>query len=225
MTEAVFIDLDGTLTDPMEGITRCIQHALAELGSEPPRAEDLTWCIGPPLIESFRVLLDGEHQAQSALQIYRQRFVERGMFENRVYPGIPELLVRLTESGCALYVATSKPRVYAEAILSHFDLRSYFDRVFGSELDGARVDKAELLAYALKETGVTPAGGIVVGDRKHDLLGARANHLKAIAVLYGYGSRAELIEAGAVSLAATPAAVGDLIRDAMSGAACATPNR
>jgi len=200
----IFFDLDGTLTDPKIGITRSIQYALEKLGRDAPGQDELTWCIGPPLHASFVKLLGETHLADRALLLYRERFGDVGMFENAVYAGIEETLASLADGSRRLFVATSKPHVYATRIVEHFKLGSYFEHVFGSELDGARVDKTELLKYALQTMGVDPAAALMVGDRSHDIVGARNNGLRALGVLYGYGSRDELTRAGAHGLCAAP---------------------
>jgi phosphoglycolate phosphatase len=205
---AVYFDLDGTLTDPKIGITRSIRYALDELGHPAPPSEDeLTWCIGPPLLPSLKTLLGEDHLADAALLLYRKRFSTVGLYENDVYPEIHDLLATLQRSGRRLFVATSKPEIYAEQIIDHFKLRGYFERVFGSELDGVRADKTELLSYALSETGDDPVRAVMIGDRRHDMIGARNNGMTAIGVLYGYGSEQELLEAGAHHVCLTPGAL------------------
>ena len=195
MTAAIFFDLDGTLTDPGVGIFRSIRHALDCLDVECPGDEELARYIGPPLLGSFEKLV-GSEAAPRALALYRERFAERGWKENHVYPGIVEALQELVESGNTLYLATSKPLVYAERIIEHFGLARFFTRLFGSELDGTRSDKSELLRFAL--TRIQAAARIsMVGDREHDIVGARANELAAIGVSYGYGTREALQAAGA----------------------------
>ncbi len=144
------------------------------------------------------------HSPIAAILLYRERFADVGLFENEVYPGIEETLSALAGRGRRLFVATSKPSVYAERIIDHFKLRGHFERVFGSELDGTRSDKTELLDYALKAAHVAPAGATMIGDRSHDMIGARNNGLTAIGVLYGYGSKEELLAAGAHQVCATP---------------------
>jgi len=151
---AIYFDLDGTLTDPKPGITRSIQYALGKFGGAIPREDELTWCIGPPLRASLKRLLGTDDLAEQALLLYRERFSDIGIFENEIYPGIEETLSALTGSDRRLFVATSKPSVYAERIIDHFKLRVYFERVFGAELDGRRSDKTELLGYALETTRV-----------------------------------------------------------------------
>jgi phosphoglycolate phosphatase len=207
--DAIYFDLDGTLTDPKPGITGSIQYALQKLDRPVPTQDELTWCIGPPLRASFVVMLGGESRADLALTLYRERFADVGLYENSVYPDIEHILNALKHSHDRLFVATSKPRVYAERIIAHFGLAGYFERVFGSELDGTRVDKGELLTYALASAGVDPRHALMIGDRSHDIIGAKNNRMGAIGVLYGYGSREELIEAGASHVCATPRAVLD----------------
>jgi phosphoglycolate phosphatase len=210
--DAIFFDLDGTLTNPKPGITRSIQYALKKLDHQTiPTEDELTWCIGPPLRASFVKLLGGEHSADAALSYYRERFSEIGLYENIVYAGIGDVLTTLRKSGRRLFVATSKPHVFAERIIDHFDLRQYFERVFGSELDGTRADKSELLAYALKASSADPSRSVMIGDRSHDMIGARNNGMTAIGVLYGFGSEQELIAAGAACVCATPKAILDYI--------------
>ena len=210
--DAIFFDLDGTLTDPKIGITRSIQYALNKLAHPTiPTEDELTWCIGPPLRGSFAKLLGSDTSADLAVSYYRERFSDVGLYENGVYAGVAEVLTALGGSGRRLFVATSKPHVFAERIIDHFGLRHHFERVFGSELDGTRVDKSHLLQYALKETAIDPSRAIMVGDRSHDIVGARNNAMNAIGVLYGYGSAEELTAAGAVHLCARPRAVLDYL--------------
>jgi phosphoglycolate phosphatase len=206
--DAIYFDLDGTLTDPKPGITRSIQYALQKLDHPTmPTEDELTWCIGPPLRASFVRLLGAETSADLAVSYYRERFSDVGLYENGVYDGIGDVLTALCASGHRLFVATSKPHVFAERIIDHFGLRDHFERVFGSELDGTRVDKSHLLEYALKEVSVDPAKTLMIGDRSHDMVGAKNNGMKGIGVLYGYGSRDELLEAGAHHVCATPGAI------------------
>jgi phosphoglycolate phosphatase len=206
--DAIYFDLDGTLTDPKPGITRSIQYALQRLDHPTmPTEDELTWCIGPPLRASFVRLLGAETSADLAVSYYRERFSDIGLYENGVYDGIGDVLTSLCASGHRLFVATSKPHVFAERIIDHFGLRDHFERVFGSELDGTRVDKSHLLEYALKQASIDPAKTLMIGDRSHDMVGAVNNGMKGIGVLYGYGSRDELLEAGAHHVCATPGAI------------------
>jgi phosphoglycolate phosphatase len=206
--DTIFFDLDGTLTDPKPGITRSIQYALQKLDRpEIPTEDELTWCIGPPLRASFVKLLGDDREADRAVALYRERFSDIGLYENELYDGIGEVLTTLGNAGHRLFVATSKPHVFADRIIDHFGLRPHFTRVFGSELDGTRVDKGDLLGYALKEAAADPSKTLMIGDRSHDMVGAGHNGIKGIGVLYGYGSRDELIGAGALHVCATPAEI------------------
>jgi phosphoglycolate phosphatase len=202
----LLFDLDGTLTDPFPGITKCIQHALAELGRPPPTAESLRWCIGPPLKKSFSTLLgpSDASRADEALAKYRERFSAVGLFENDVYPGIKEALGGLRQEGHRLSIATSKPTVFAERIVQHFGLKDYFHTVDGSELDGTRSDKADLIAHILERESIDPSDAIMIGDREHDMIGAGKNAVAGLGVLWGYGSQEELEAAGAYACAKAP---------------------
>jgi len=202
----VLLDLDGTLTDPFEGITLCIAHALVTLGRLSPPRETLRWCIGPPLRGNFAALLGTNDAAltERAVRIYRERFASVGLFENTVYPGIPEALAALRRAGHALILATSKPAVYAEKILSHFGLLGHFASVHGSELDGTRSEKPALLAHILRTESLPASAAVMVGDREHDMRGASANTVRGIGVLWGYGTREELERSGASACVAHP---------------------
>ena len=199
----ILFDLDGTLTDPRMGITNSVAYALKQFGItvEHPH-ETLTSFIGPPLIESFETYYSlTPEQARLALGYYRAYFVPTGMFENTVYPGIPDALERLRQAGRTLCVATSKPEVYARRILEHFSLDTYFEAVCGATLDESRVRKADVIAYALETLNINADQAVLVGDRLHDVEGAHACNVPVIGVTYGYGSREELTAAGADALA------------------------
>jgi len=211
MSELVLFDLDGTLTDSRPGIIASIQHALASLGQPVPPESSLLWCIGPPLRDSFVRLLGGEADADRAVALYRERFASVGLYENRVYDGIPSLLAELSDRGMALVVATSKAEVFARRIVDHFGLGTYFSSVFGAELSGERGDKTELIAWILERLDADRREVTMIGDRSHDMIGARNNGIAGMGVLYGYGSRAELIESGASAVAASPRELGDLL--------------
>ena len=202
----ILFDLDGTLTDPREGITRCIAHALERMGHEPPPLHELTFAIGPPLRGSLAQLMrdDRRETVEQALAYYRERFADVGLFENTPYDGIAETLAALRASGRTLYVATSKPLVFAERIVRHFGLDSHFDAVHGSELDGTREAKRDLLAHVLAHHGLAANGTVMVGDRGVDMDAARHHGLRGIGALWGFGSREELLEAGAHALCAGP---------------------
>jgi len=211
---AVFFDLDGTLTDPREGITRSIAHALQRMGREPPPLDDLCFAIGPPLRASLARLLDDDRRdtVEQALAHYRERFAEVGLFENAPYEGIAETLAALRDSGARLFVATSKPLVYAERIVRHFGLDVHFDAVHGCELDGTREDKRDLLPHILATHGLPAqrtAGQRItmIGDRGVDMSAARLHGLARIGALWGYGTADELLEAGADVLCESPQAL------------------
>ena len=158
----------------------------------------------PTAARQSQKLLGGDELADRALALYRERFADIGLYENEIYPGIAAILAALAASRRRLFVATSKPHIYADRIIAHFGLADRFERVFGSELDGTRADKTELLRYALQSSAVDPSSAIMIGDRSHDMIGARNNGMTAIGVLYGYGSQEELVGAGAHHICATP---------------------
>jgi len=203
MIPAIFFDLDGTLTDPKPGITGCIQYALEKLGRPIPSQDELEWCIGPPLQENFARLV-GPDDAGRGVALYRERFGDVGLFENEVYEGIPDVLVSLKAQGAQLFVASSKPKVYVDRILEHFELTPFFERVYGSELDGTNTDKRDLLAVALADSRVAPHEATLIGDRAHDAIGAAHNAIDFLGVLYGYGSREELEDEGATRFVHAP---------------------
>jgi phosphoglycolate phosphatase len=206
----LLFDLDGTLTDPFTGITKCISYALDMLDRALPPGESLRWCIGPPLKDSFAKLLaaDDDALAERAVAFYRERFGTVGLFENEVYDGIPEVLEALQKNGHTLYVATSKPVVYAERIIDHFGLHRYFKCIFGSELDGTRSDKTSLISYILQRELIAPSETSMIGDREHDIIGAIENGIYGFGVLWGYGTKDELKNSGAHAFFKTP---GDLV--------------
>jgi phosphoglycolate phosphatase len=204
--KAVLFDLDGTLTDPREGITRSIAYALERMGVEPPPLDALTFAIGPPLRASLAQLLgrDDPASVEQAIGHYRERFAEVGLFENEPYEGVAEVLATVRRSGAAMIVCTSKPLVYARRIVEHFGLHVHFDAVHGCELDGTREDKRDLMEYLLPLHGVAPAEAAMVGDRGADMRAARHHGLHAIGALWGYGAAEELLEYGAHELCAAP---------------------
>ena len=197
----IFFDLDGTLTDPAQGITNSFIHALKFFGREIPSYEELCKLIGPPLPYSFETILGfPEEKVKEAVAKYREYFATKGLYENSVYPGIPELLQTLKEKGKHLVVATSKPEEYSIKIIEHFGLSKYFDFVCGSLMDESRSKKSEVIAYALQHCGLSDSDKervLMIGDRHHDIEGAKQNGLKSCGVLFGYGSRTELEDAGA----------------------------
>lgn len=206
----VYIDLDGTLTDPFDGIANCIAYAMAMFGEPRPADADMRRFIGPPLLETFHELL-GPERAPRALEYYRERFSDTGWLENAVYPGIHETLSAMTAAGHRCFVATSKPRVFACRIVEHFELSPYFTEVYGSELDGTRTDKTELLRFAARQRSAARES-VMIGDRRHDIVGARNNGFRAIGATWGYGTADELLGAGADCLAAAPEQLAALVR-------------
>lgn len=212
MISAVLFDLDGTLTDPGEGITNSVAYALRCRGIAVPEREALYAFIGPPLSESFMRYFDlSAEEAEDAIRAYRVYFRDRGIFENRVYDGIAELLQRLHDAGCRIVLATSKPEVFARQILSHFHLIDLFDQVTGASMDGSLCQKGDVIAKALRDAGIDPSESVMVGDRRYDMEGAHQNGMRAVGVLYGYGSRAELTEAGADAIASDVASLGSIL--------------
>lgn len=195
----ILFDLDGTLTDPLIGITNSVMYALDKYNLNVKNREELIPFIGPPLIDSFQ---EYSHltlaQARQAVVYYREYFSDKGKYENAVYEGIEELLKRLCSQGYQLYIATSKPEVFAKEILQHFHLDHYFTYIAGSSLDESRNRKGDVIKYALETNKITNLQEVLmVGDRKHDVIGAKENNIDCLGVLFGYGSLAELQEAGA----------------------------
>jgi phosphoglycolate phosphatase len=209
----VFFDLDGTITASHTGIIRSVQYALRRMGRPVPEAAALMPLIGPPLQESFGRLLGGDPAlAQEATRLYREYYTVTGIFENRVYDGVEDLLQALRHAGRTLCLATSKPEPFARRILTHFGLDACFSHVAGAELDGRRTGKTEVLRHAAALCGMDdPAAGLMVGDRKYDVAGAHSVGLACAGVLYGYGSREELQEAGADWLCPDPACLQKLV--------------
>ena len=210
MTTHVYFDLDGTLTDPYEGITKCILYALDELGFPHPDDDYLYSCIGPPLWDTFPEMV-GEELTRKAVDLYRERFVDIGWRENKPYDGVLDMLDAVASAGHTLLVATAKPHMHAARIIEHFGMGEFIHNVYGSELDGTRATKSDLLKFAIQKN---PGGRrhFMVGDRRHDLVGAVANDMVPIGVAYGYGSVEELEKAGATEIAMSPAALPGLLR-------------
>ena len=201
----VLFDLDGTLTDSQDGILNAIEYALDYYGIEVKDRNTLRPFLGPPLADSMQKYcgLDPD-KAFEAVVKFREYYNTKGLFENRLYPGIERLLQTLQEKGCRLFVATSKPEQTAQEILAHFKLDGYFDYIGGATPDESRVKKEDVVRYVLKTAGILDGReAVMVGDRKHDVIGARRNGLESVGVLYGYGDRQELMEAGADYLAET----------------------
>ena len=199
MFDYLFFDLDGTLTDPALGITNSFKNALKYFGMEIPSYETLCTFIGPPLPDTFKLHFGfSEEKAAEGVKKYREYFASKGLLENEVYPGIPELLAELKKAGKKLVVATSKPEEFSVQIIEHFGLSQYFENVCGSKMDESRSKKDEVIAYAIERNHITDKSKILmIGDREHDILGAKKVGLKSCGVLFGYGSLKELETAGA----------------------------
>lgn len=196
----ILFDLDGTLTDPKVGITKSVAYALDKMGIPDADVEKLTKFIGPPLMESFMKYYSfGEAEAKQAIEYYREYFRDKGIFENDIYDGIDELLKDLKEKGHILAVATSKPTIFAERIIDYFKLSEYFACIIGSNLDGTRSKKAEVIQYVLDKLEIEDKKqAIMIGDREHDIIGANQVGIDSIGVRYGYGAEDELEVAGAI---------------------------
>lgn len=209
--KTILFDLDGTLTDSKPGITRCVQHALAELGIIVDDPDILTPFVGPPLRESFaRYYGFDDEQSKRAIACYRERFARVGLFENAVYPGVPELLASLQGVGMTLAIASAKPAPFVGQILDHFALSSYFTVIAGASLDHTRATKDAVIAHALQELEPDPSHRLLmVGDREHDIFGARAHGIETVAVGYGYGTREELTAASPLAIVESVTELGD----------------
>lgn len=201
----ILFDLDGTLTDPGLGITNSVVHALKKYGIEVEDRTSLYKFIGPPLIDSFEKYFGFSHEeAVKSVDYYREYYKDKGIYENKVYDGIENLLEMLCDKGKKIILATSKPELFAREILRHFGLDKYFLFAAGSTMSETRTNKAEVIEYALSECGITDKSAVVmVGDREHDIIGANKNGIDSIGVLFGYGSREELETAGATYIAET----------------------
>ncbi len=214
----ILFDLDGTLTDSSEGITKSIQYALQELGKPVPSREKLLLCIGPPLLTSFlgKLGMKTETEAKKAVSLYRKRYAKKkGHIENRVYDNIFATLDDLKQQGHSLFVATAKPQVQARPILQHLQLAPYFKKIYGSELDGKNQQKTDLIATILRKENLPANNTIMVGDREYDMRGARNNKVLPIGVSYGFGSINELKASGAAYLAQEPLQIASIVRSIM----------
>ena len=200
--KTLLFDLDGTLTDPGEGITNSVAHALRCFGLNPPEREALYPFIGPPLVDSFKKFYGfSDEDARRAVDCYREYYRDRGIFENALYEGIDALLCALHKAGYQILLATSKPEQFAIQILEHFGILPYFHHVAGALMDESRTKKDEVIAHALAVSGADPNTCLMIGDREYDVLGAKKFSIPAVGVLFGYGSREELAEAGAAHIA------------------------
>ena len=211
MYQYILFDLDGTLTDPGLGITNSVMHALKKFDIDIPDRAALYKFIGPPLQESFEKYYDfSNEKSERAIQYYREYFKVSGLYENEVYDGIEDLLKNLKAQNKSVILATSKPEVFAVEILKHFQLDKYFDFIAGATMDETRVKKADVISYALDSCKISDlSAAIMIGDREHDILGAKQIGLDSIGVLFGYGSREELEAAGATYIASD---VADILK-------------
>ncbi len=200
----VFLDLDGTLSESGIGITRSIAHALQAMGHPVPDQAVLDQQIGPSLWDCFAGFGMDKADQDRAVAHYRAHYTAVGLFESRVYDGVPQMMTRLRDAGCAMHLATAKPIAYAVKITAHFGIAPFLTTEFGSELDGTRTDKTDLIAHALSEVGAAPAQSFMLGDRRHDMIGALNNGVTPIGALWGYGTHQELSAAGCALIAAHP---------------------
>ncbi len=210
----LFLDLDGTLIDPKVGITSSIQYALTEVGADVPHADELEWCIGPPLHHSFHLLLGDHGNIGHAMELYREHY-ETAMYDAETYDGIGDMFDAFHRVDVTMHIATSKPHVIAQEIINHFGIHAHIDRLFGSELDGTNSDKTQLMQYALDETGVDPSKAIMLGDRRFDIFGAKNNDIPSIGALWGYGEDEELRASEADAMAGHPEEVPEIAFDLM----------
>ena len=227
--EYILFDLDGTLTDPKEGITKCVQYALADFGIIEPDLDALTCFIGPPLQQSFSEYYGlSEEDAKRAVAKYRERFSTIGLFENRLFDGIHEMLEEIKKAGKKICLATSKPSVYATKIIEKYGVHKYFDIIVGSELDGRRTNKAEVIEEVLRQLSIetscdsvakeqTDFGkicekAIMIGDRHHDIDGAKVHQMDSIGVRFGYAEPNELEQAGATYIVDTVEELANLLK-------------
>lgn len=204
-TVNALFDLDGTLTDPGEGFVNCLTYALSKLNCLAYSPSEIRRHVGPPLEETLGTLLGGDvAKVSAAVTLYRERYGTEGYLENAVYPEVRDMLAELKGKGITLFVATSKPTVFARRILEHFGLSRFFEGVYGSEFDGTNANKTHLIAHLLRRESLPRASTAMIGDRAHDIVAAVANGVSAIGVLWGYGSREELANAGAAALYERP---------------------
>lgn len=203
--EYCFFDLDGTLTDPVLGITNSFMYALKKYNISVSERSELHKIIGPPLMDSFQTYYGFSYEkAKEGVDYYREYYQDRGIYENEVYPGIPKLLEKLQREGKKIVLATSKPEHFAKVILDHFQLTKYFTFIAGANMDETRTKKDEVIAYALEACEITDVGKVVmIGDREYDILGARKFGIDSVGVLIGYGSLEELQKAGATYIVET----------------------
>lgn len=211
--EYILFDLDGTITDSGEGITKSVQYALKSFDINVDKLEDLNKFIGPPLKDSFKKFYNfDDEKAEIGLKKYREYYAEKGIFENSLYDGVVDLLEDLKKNNKTIILATSKPEVYAKQILQYFKVDKYFTFAAGSDFEETRVKKGEVIKYALKEAKISDLSKVImIGDREHDIIGAKENNIKSIGVLYGYGDVVELTQARAEYIAKTPKEILNIV--------------
>ncbi|MTD38436.1 HAD hydrolase-like protein [Erwinia sp. CPCC 100877] len=209
----ILFDLDGTITNSGTGIINSVRYALEKMSLEVPDDTELASFIGPPLSESFQKNFElSETASNQAIAYYREYYREKGIYENHLYEGIDALLINLKQADAQLYIATSKPEIFAKQILNYFHLDQYFTGIYGATLDSQRSKKGDVIRYALEEGAIHDLQQtVMIGDRQHDILGAKENNLASIGVLYGFGERSELALAQADYIVAAPAEIGQLI--------------
>ena len=211
MAKSILFDLDGTLTDSGEGIMKCAVYALSHYGIEAPSEAQLRTFVGPPLTETFARFGVPQEKLAEAVEVYRQRYIPIGRFENYPYPGIRELLERLRYDGHKLYVATSKPEWMSIEILEHFDLAKYFDIICGAATDFSRNTKEAVIAHLLSQYDAQD-NAVMVGDTAYDVIGAKAHNIPCIGVSWGYGTISDIESAGAISIAHTMDELYELLK-------------
>ncbi len=209
----ILFDLDGTLTDSGEGITKAAQYALKHFGIEVEDLNDLRKFVGPPLRDSYKNFYDfDDEKAEIGITKFREYYTDKGIYENKVYDGVEETLKALKDNGKKLIVATSKPEVHAKVVLDHFDLAKYFDFIGGADLEETRVRKSDVIKYSMENVGIDDLSKVImVGDREHDIIGAKENNIKSIGVLYGYGDVVELTQARADYVVEKPQDIIDIV--------------
>lgn len=211
---AIF-DLDGTITDSGSGIINSIRYALEKYGLPVPEEKVLRTFIGPPLKEQFQAVCGlNEEESARMVDAYREYYTEKGIFENSVYSGVPEMLEQMKEAGVRILMATAKPEIFAKRIAEHFDFAKYFEFIGGACMDGRRTDKYDVIEYVFDSCGISEEekkDAVMIGDRSHDMIGAARAGLHSLGVLYGYGSREELASAGAAMTAETPGDICSII--------------
>lgn len=208
---SLLVDLDGTLTEPAPGIIGSVRYALAAVGAAAPPDDDLTWVIGPPIRQSFVKLGVAAGDIERVVALYRDKYAGGAMFDAHAHAGMREALANLRDDGAKLFVATSKARAYAGEIVAHFGYGDLFDEIYGSELDGARGDKGELVAYILSQRGIAPKNAIMIGDTPYDVEGARKNGVACIGVTWGHGAD-RLAASQPAAICARPADLPAIVR-------------